>query len=148
MAVIGGIKNLTKIGLKNLEKGRQEVLKAGETVTNKTLNKAQFTKPFIDTVDKKTGEVGAQKLSNFYTGKKANPVWVAGIGATYLGAKNIHEGTKESTTGRLQLATMNDFQEIGAPDIMMYDGVSQNSAPKNMNADGSLVFGLHNSRKG
>lgn len=148
MAVIGGIKNLTKIGLKNLEKGRENMLKTGDKFTNRAINKAQFTKPFINTVDKKTGEVGKESLHNLYTGKRANPVWVAGIGATYIGAQNLKQGYKANTTDRLQLATMNNYQELGAPDIMMYDGVAQNSAPQNLNADGSLVFGLHNSRKG
>lgn len=140
MAIINGMKNLTKIGLQGTKQGAK---KSAQYVNSKV----QIKKPFIDTVDKKTGEVGKKTMSNFYTGKKANPFYVGGAGAIYLAGTNAYKGT-QVPLDRLKLATMNDFQNYGAPDVMMYDGVAQQQAPKNLNADGSLVFGLHNSRKG
>lgn len=163
MAIINGMKNLTKIGLQSAKQGAKKGIKGAEkldkTLTNGAVkkgtkksaqyinSKAQFTKPFIDVVDKETGEVGKKTMHNFYTGKKANPLYVGVIGGGYLAATNAYKGT-QVPLDRLKLATMNDFQNYGAPDVMMYDGVSQDQAPKNLNADGSLVFGLHNSRKG
>lgn len=70
------------------------------------------------------------------------------VGGGYLAINNAKLGFEHKTIEPLRLATMNNYQEMGAPDVMMYDGVGQERAPKNLNADGSIVFGLHNNRRG
>ena len=96
--------------------------------------------------DHVSGEV--KRLSNFYTGKKLNPAWVAGIGGASILGSNMKHGFEQGASMPLQLATQRDMQYYGAPDIMMYDGVGQQRAPVDMNASGSIVFGLHNMRRG
>jgi hypothetical protein len=87
-----------------------------------------------------------KRAENLWTRKKLNPAWVVGASGAYIAGSNM-KSSMEKQTLPLKLATMNPTQ-YGAPDIMSYDGVAQNRAPKNMNADGSLVFGLHNMRRG
>ncbi|MEX3713539.1 hypothetical protein ABFV99_14140 [Cytobacillus horneckiae] len=132
---MANIKNLAKIGLSKMSQGPRAVA-----------DKVQIKKPFIDVKDK-NGDV-QKKLGNFYTGKKINPLYVGGAGAAYLVGKQTFKDVEKSTIGPLNLATKNDYQHLGAPDVMMYDGVGQERAPSNMNAEGNLVFGLHNMRKG
>lgn len=108
--------------------------------------KAQIKKPFVDVVDKE-GNV-KKSLGNLYTGKRMNSLYVAGGGAAFLAINNSKHGL-ETKMAPLELATKNDFQYLGSPDILMYDGVGQKpNTPKNLNASGDVVFGLHNSRRG
>lgn len=139
MSILKNSKNLAKIGLSNAKSG---VKKGAKFVSDN----AQVKKPFID-VKAKDGK-DPKNIGNVWTGKKINPVHFAGAGGVYLGGKMLEGSFKHNTIQKLELATYNDYQEYGAPDIMSYDGVGQQAAPKNMNADGSIVFGLHNMRKG
>ena len=144
MSILKNSKNLAKIGLKNAKSGIQ---KGGKVVSDKV----QIKKPFIDVkmIDGKTKDgKNPKNIGNVWTGKRLNPVHVAGAGGLYLGGKTLKQSVEYNTIQPLQLATYNNYQEQGAPDIMSYDGVGQQAAPKNMNADGSIVFGLHNMRKG
>ncbi|MES9681839.1 hypothetical protein ABWK22_02740 [Gottfriedia acidiceleris] len=138
MSILNSSMNLAKIGL-GAKKGAEKVAKA-------TAKKAQIKKPIVNSLDK-NGEI-KKSLSNVYTGKKLNPVYVGAAATAYLGFKQAKHGFETKTIAPLKLATMSNYQEQGAPDVMMYDGVGQDRAPKNLNANGSLVFGLHNSRKG
>lgn len=97
---------------------------------------------FIDTKNKE------KTLGNFYTGKKLNPKHLAIGGGAFLGASTLKSSFEASTTAPIRLATMNDYQRMGASEIMSYDGVGQEPTPQNLNAHGSLVFGLHAGRKG
>lgn len=118
-----------------------------QPVNNKIVQpivKNTTTKPFKDVTDKE-GNI-QKKLSNLYTGKKINPLYVAGAGAGYLAIDNAKEGFRVQLTP-LDIATRNvEYQ--GSPDIMMYDGVRQSSSPRNLNATGDVVLGLHNKRRG
>lgn len=135
MAILNSAKNLAKIGIKNTKKGSKIIS-----------DKAQIKKPIVDARNK--DKTIKKNLGNIYTGKKLNPLYVGAAGAAYLGVKNAKHSIGHSSIEPLKLATMSNYQELGAPDAMMYDGVGQERAPKNLNANGSLVFGLHNSRKG
>ncbi|MFE4029184.1 hypothetical protein ACFX4N_23805 [Priestia sp. YIM B13551] len=145
MAFVNGVRNLAKIGLQGTQKGMSKATEPVKKTSVKAAKKVAKT-TFID-VKNKDGEV-QKNLANFYTGKKLNPVHAAALGGAYLGGQSMYQSLQKQTITPLKLATMNDYQEIGAPDIMMYDGVGQDRAPKNLNADGSIVFGLHNMRKG
>ena len=139
MSILRNSKNLAKIGLSNAKSGAK---KGAKYVSDK----AQIKKPFVD-VKTKDGK-NPKNIGNVWTGKKLNPLHVAGAGGLYVGAKALEGSFKHNTVQKLEIATYNDYQEYGSPDIMSYDGVGQKAAPKNMNADGSIVFGLHNLRKG
>lgn len=146
MALIKGMKNLARIGVKNTKNVVNQYENGLVNATEHIGKMAQIKKPIIDVKDKE-GNI-KKSLGNLYTGKKANPLWVGAAGGAYLVGKNLYKSADKQTMQPLKLATMNNYQEIGAPDIMMYDGVGQERAPKNMNADGSIVFGLHNMRRG
>lgn len=88
-----------------------------------------------------------QRMENFYTGKKMSPLWVGGAGLAFLAGSNAKNSFEHNVTMQIGLATKN-AEHYGKPDVLMYDGVSQERAPKNLNAEGSLVMGLHNMRKG
>lgn len=145
MSIFKNSKNLAKIGLTNT---KSSIKKSGKAVAEKA---SQLKSPIIDvkTIDGKTKSgLDPKNAGNLWTGKRINPVHFAGAGGAYLGGKFLAGSLKHETIQPLQLATYNNYQEQGAPDIMSYDGVGQQAAPKNMNADGSIVFGLHNMRKG
>ncbi|PFB64476.1 hypothetical protein COK00_12120 [Bacillus cereus] len=148
MAILNSVKNLAKIGVQNTKIGTKmaahSVKNSPKTIANGVKNapKNIVKSTFVDTKDKE------KTLSNFYTGKKLNPKHVMAVGGGYLAINNAKLGFEHKTIEPLRLATMNNYQEMGAPDIMMYDGVGQERAPKNLNADGSIVFGLHNNRRG
>lgn len=124
------VKTLAKLGVK------------GAVNTTKFVGKTA-----LKDVKRKDGQV-SKTLGNIYTGKKLNPVHVGVASAAYLGGSFFKENVEHKSMKQLDLATKNDMQNYGAPDILSYDGVSQQRAPQNLNANGSLVFGLHNSRKG
>lgn len=133
--MFNNVKNMTKIGLsmagKDIKGAPKKIVKSS----------------VIDVKDKKTGEV-KKNLGNLYTGKKINPKHLAIGGTAVIGGQYLAAAHEQKTTGHLKLATMNNYAEIGAPEIMNYDGVGQQKAPSDLNAHGSLVFGLHNGRKG
>jgi hypothetical protein len=133
MAILNSAKNLAKIGIK-----------AKEGVKNGT--KKAIKSSVINAKDK-DGNI-KKTLGNVYTGKKLNPIHVGVVGGVFLGGQYAKKSMGHNSIEPLKLATMNNYQEMGAPDVMMYDGVGQERAPKNLNANGSIVFGLHNSRKG
>lgn len=132
MAILNSIKNFAKIGVLNTKKAVNGVKNAPNNIIKST---------FIDTKNKK------KTLANLYTGKKLNPKHVAVVGGGYLAFNQAKMGY-EYQMGPLKRATMNDYQYIGLPEIMMYDGVGQERGSKNLNVDGSIVFDLHNNRKG
>ncbi|ACK61344.1 TPA: hypothetical protein ACGW6Y_005587 [Bacillus cereus] len=132
MAILNSIKNFAKIGVLNTKKAVNGVKNAPNNIIKST---------FIDTKNKK------KTLSNLYTGKRINPKHFAVVGGGYL-AFNQAKMSFEYQIEPLKRATMNDYQYIGSPEIMMYDGVGQESVSKNLNVDGSIVFDLHNNRKG
>ncbi|MEK1829092.1 hypothetical protein AAAC51_08035 [Priestia megaterium] len=145
MAVLNRLKDLGKIGspkVKELASSTKQAIKEAPAKTGKKIVKSTIK----DVKPDKNGKT--KKLQNLYTGKKLNPLHVSAVGLGYMGYQATKEGLQANTLTPIKLATMNDYQEIGAPDIMMYDGVSQERAPRNLNADGSLVFGLHNMRRG
>lgn len=146
MAILNSAKNLAKIGLNKSKQASSVVASTSKKAAVATVNKTQLKKPLINSVDKE-GNIKSN-LGNLYTGKKVNPLYVGAAAAAYLGGRNIYNSIESQTVKPLKLATMNNYQELGAPDVMMYDGVGQERAPRNLNANGSLVFGLHNSRKG
>ncbi|UOE58097.1 hypothetical protein [Cytobacillus oceanisediminis] len=102
--------------------------------------------PIVEAKPNKQGSIS--RMSNFYTGKRLNPLVVGGVGAAYLAGTNGKHAIEKNSIEPLRLATQRDVQHLGAPDIMMYDGVGQDKAPSNLNANGSIVFGLHNMRRG
>lgn len=127
MASIKKAIDVTKLGLKNAAIG---------TVKSSVKNV------------KKVDGVESKRMGNMWTGKKINPLHLGVAGGLYLGAQSMGESINFKTKAGLDMAIANDYQNYGAPDVMSYDGVSQQRAPQNLNANGSLVFGLHNNRKG
>lgn len=96
--------------------------------------------------DKTTG--ATQRLSNLYTGKRLNPGVMGTLAGGYLVSKAGVETTKDTLFGEMDLATRN-YIGSGPADIMNYDGVDRRSStPKDLNATGDIVFGLHNQRRG
>lgn len=100
-------------------------------------------KPFVDKID--DGNV-VKRWDNLYTGKKLNPLYTTiGVGAvTAVTAAQIEAGKTMAPI----TSSIRNVEHGGPPEIMLYDGVGQQSAPSNLNANGNLVFGLHNQRKG
>lgn len=148
MAFYKNAKNLSKIGLSKTTGAAKKAAVGTKNAAGKFVSeKVQPTKLFVDVKTPKDGRP-KERLENLYTGKKANPWVVGAAGATLLGTSFTKDAWNHHVFGKLQKATNYDVQDYGAPDIMMYDGVGQERAPKNLNADGSIVFGLHNMRKG
>jgi hypothetical protein len=88
---------------------------------------------------------------NLYTGKKMNnnPLLIGGVAAAAFGiAAAKAESHKELSMGQLKRGATFDVGYLGKPDIMEADGVGSGGAPRNLNAEGSIVFGLHNGRRG
>lgn len=132
-----------------IPKNKQELRAAGRGVLNAgaAVPKNIVKSTFKDVVGK--DGLPDKKLGNFYTGKKINPIHLGVGGAAAIGGSFMVGGANSHYKEPLRLATMNNYQEYGAPDVMSYDGVSQGSStPRNLNATGDIVFGLHNGRKG
>lgn len=147
MSILKNATNLSKIGLNKTRGVAKNAAVGTKNAASKFVSeKVQPKKIFIDAKDR-DGKP-KERLDNLYTGKRANP-WVVGtVGAGLMGVNFAKDGWNHHVFGQLERATNYDVQEYGAPDVMMYDGVGQERAPKNLNANGSLVFGLHNMRKG
>ena len=151
MAFYKNVKNLSNIGLKGVAKsaatGTKKAAVGAKNASGKFISeKVRPTKVFVDAST--SGGRPKERLDNLYTGKKVNPWLAGGAGAALLTASSAKQAWNYEVFGKLEKATNYDVQEYGAPDIMMYDGVGQERAPRNLNANGSLVFGLHNMRKG
>lgn len=101
-------------------------------------------KPFVDKKEK-DGSI-KKSWDTLYTGKKLNPLYTTvGVGAiAAMTATQIHVGKSMAPI----TSSMKNVEHIGSPEIMLYDGVGQQSAPNHLNANGNLVFGLHNQRRG
>ncbi|MED3396437.1 MULTISPECIES: hypothetical protein [Bacillus cereus group] len=136
MAILNSLKKLAEIGVLNTKIGSTMAVNGVKSAPKKIIKST-----FIDTKNKK------KTLGNLYTGKRINPKHFAVIGGGYL-AFNQAKMSFEYQMDPLKRATMNDFQYIGSPEIMMYDGVGQERVSKNLNVDGSIVFDLHNNRRG
>jgi hypothetical protein len=105
----------------------------------------KFAKRLI--VDAKEGPA----WHNLYTGKKMNnnPLLVGGVAVAALAYGSAQaEGKKELAMGQLKRGATYDVGYLGKPDILEADGVGSGNAPRNLNAEGSIVFGLHNGRRG
>ena len=154
MALLKNARNLNKIGLgaKNgLNKAKSATKKAATSAKESSVGqfvseKVQPTKLFVDA--KTNDGRPKERLDNLYTGKRINP-WIGGAaGAVWFGGSFTKASWEHEVFAPIRRASNHDVQEYGSPDIMMYDGVGQQRAPKNLNADGSIVFGLHNMRRG
>lgn len=89
-----------------------------------------------------------ERLSNLYTGKKMNPLWVGGVAGGYVGTRSAFSMATEPIQKVDHLAT--NVVGQGQAEVLSYDGVSNEGsmAPPNLNATGDIVFGLHNRRRG
>ncbi|WP_242283387.1 hypothetical protein PY144_03965 [Bacillus cereus] len=136
MAILNSLKKLAELGVLNTKIGSTMAVNAVKNAPNNIIKST-----FIDTKNKK------KTLGNLYTGKRINSKHFAAIGGGYL-AFNQAKMSFEYQMEPLKRATMNDYQYIGSPEIMMYDGVGKERVSKNLNVDGSIVFDLHNNRRG
>lgn len=145
MALFNKAKNLKKIGFKERANQLEDKIDR-KIVQGLKSDKLKKVRPVIDA--KSRNGQPKERLSNFYTGKRANPLWVGAIGGGYLMTKNTMASYDKEVTMPLKLATQNAVN-YGPPDIMSADGVDQeSSAPRDLNASGDIVFGLHNRRRG
>lgn len=154
MNLLNSTKKLARIGVSAVKEPSKTVQKTGAAVqkvgkkvgtASAETSKKAVKSTFIN-VKPKDGKP-AERLENLYTGKRLNPIHGTAAAGLYLAGSNM-KSSVERPFAQLQLAVQNNYAEIGSPNIMSYDGVGQQSAPKNLNANGSIVFGLHNMRKG
>ncbi|EHL75788.1 MULTISPECIES: hypothetical protein [Bacillus cereus group] len=136
MAILNSLKKLAELGVLNTKIGSTMAVNGVKSAPKKIIKST-----FIDTKNKE------KSWRNLYTGKKLNPKHVLVAGGGYLAFKQAKFGY-EYQMEPLKRATLNNYQYIGPPEIMMYDGVGQERVPKNLNVDGSIVFDLHNNRRG
>lgn len=145
MVKLNSAVNLARVGISNLKA-------APKTVATKTGQGVVAGSKKIATssvIDRKGKDGNVQKtIGNLWTGKKINPVHLGLAGGAYLAGDAMLSGSQMNYQKPLELATMNNYQQQGAAEIMNYDGVAQQRAPQNLNATGDIVFGLHNGRKG
>jgi hypothetical protein len=97
-------------------------------------------------VDDKAGKA----WHNGFTGKKMSNHWslyTAGI-AVGAAAYGVNEWKRAAELPKLKKGAQFDVGYIGRPDVMEADGVGSAPAPRNLNATGDIVFGLHNGRRG
>lgn len=133
--------SLVDLGLDAIEAGGSKIVNSS---VGKKLKIKDRAKPLVDKVDKDGNVV--KSWDNLYTGKKLNPIYsTLGVGA--VAAANAVD-YKASAFMAPITASQKNVEHGGPPEIMLYDGVGQQSAPNHLNANGSLVFGLHNQRRG
>lgn len=131
-----------------VDKGLDAIGAGGSKAVNSAIGQKlkikERSKPFVNKLDD-DGNV-AKTWDNLYTGKKLNPLYTTiGVGAvTAVTAAQIKAGKTIAPIA----SSIRNVEHGGPPEIMLYDGVGQQSAPSNLNANGNLVFGLHNQRKG
>lgn len=134
-----------------VDKGLDALEASGPKLLNSNVGqKLKLKERLNPIVDKKDKDGNIMKTwDNLYTGKKLNNLYgVAGAGAI-LGAAYVSSEVATSPYLRPLSIARKNVEQGGPPEIMMYDGVGQQqSAPRNLNANGDLVFGLHNQRRG
>lgn len=131
-----------------VDKGLDAIGAGGSKAVNSAIGQKLKVKerlnPIVDKLDKEGNVV--KTWDNLYTGKKLNPLYTTvGVGAVAaVTAAQVGVGKAMAPI----TSSLSNVEHGGPPEIMLYDGVGQQSAPSNLNANGSLVFGLHNQRKG
>lgn len=147
---MGLARNIGKIIGKDMKVSDQSVKKASKSknVSSSTGEKTKRFKLFVDKLDDEGNVV--KSIDNIYTGKKLNPIYSLGgtLAVAGVTAAQIEADRSMAPIMAPIKASKKNVEHIGSPEIMLYDGVGQESAPRNLNAHGDLVFGLHNQRRG